>query len=265
MAARALPILMYHHVSPSPGLVTVSPQTFRAQMQCLAAQGYRSVGGAEVAAFLQGEPLPDKCVAISFDDGYLDNWLHAHPVLAECGLKAMLFLITGWLGDGPARSGGATPDHNACAELIKAGRADEAMLRWSEVQAMQAAGTFEFHSHTHSHTRWDRTVSDPIERAQRLAEDLGQSRTALQARLGVDSRHLCWPQGHFDADYQRVAQAAGFDYLYTVEKGTCTPATAAAAIPRVVVKDRAGGWFSRRLWLYRQPALTAAYLRLRGD
>ena len=31
--ATALPILMYHHVSPNPGLVTVSPAAFRAQIR----------------------------------------------------------------------------------------------------------------------------------------------------------------------------------------------------------------------------------------
>ncbi|HBL66727.1 MAG TPA: hypothetical protein DDZ58_13555, partial [Achromobacter sp.] len=64
-------------------------------------------------------------------------------------------------GDGPVRAhagqGGvlpATPDHDTCKQWVAAGRTDDAMLRWSEVEAMQAAGTFEFHSHTHTHTRW---------------------------------------------------------------------------------------------------------------
>ncbi|MFZ2629050.1 MAG: polysaccharide deacetylase family protein [Rugosibacter sp.] len=276
--AHAAPVLMYHHVSPAPGLVTVSPATFRAQMAWLAAHGYRSAGTQELAAFLAGAPLPDKSVVITFDDGYLDNYLYAHPVLQEFGFRAVLFLITGWLGEGaprlPVKVGdgdtatAAAPaiySHRACMEKVAAGQADEVMLRWSEVAAMQAAGTFEFHSHTHSHSRWDRLVNDPHERRLRLADDLAASRAALRAHLGGVSGHLCWPQGYFDADYQAVAQAAGFSHLYTTEKGTCTGATLTNRIPRVVVKDRADGWFGRRLWLYRHPALTRAYLGLRGD
>lgn len=264
-SADALPVLMYHHVSPQRGLVTVAPQTFRAHMAWLARRGYRTVGCDELAGFLAGAPLPDKSVLVTFDDGYLDNYVHAHPVLTEFGLKAVLFLITGWLGDGPARTDAETPAHGECMTRVKAGRADDVMLRWSEVERMRAAGSFEFHSHTHTHTRWDREIAAPAERAERLGADLAQSRASLQQRLGATSRHLCWPQGYYDADYCRVARAAGFDHLYTVEKGTCTRTTAAGRIPRVVIKDRRDSWFGRRLWLYRHPALAAAYLRLRGD
>jgi peptidoglycan/xylan/chitin deacetylase (PgdA/CDA1 family) len=275
--ARALPLLMYHHVSPSPGLVTLSPQNFRAQMSWLARNAWRTIGADELAAFLSGQPLGEKSLMLTFDDGWLDNWLYAHPILQEFGLNAVLFLITGWLAEGPPRalrkvgtgetaanSITAMPAHRVCMEKVKTGGADDVMLRWSEVQAMRAAGTFEFHSHTHTHTRWDKLVGDPSERAARLAEDLAASRRALQKHLGEVSGHLCWPQGYYDADWQGRAHAAGFTYLYTVMPGTCTPDTAADAIPRIVVKDRNAGWFGRRLWLYRQPALTRAYLAVQG-
>lgn len=279
--AQGIPVLMYHHVSPSPGLVTVSPETFHTQMAWLARHNYRSIGTNDLAAFLAGKPLPEKSVMITFDDGYLDNYLYAHPVLQAFGLKAVLFVITGWLGQGALRDAGhnhsqklgagdtaynprLTPSHRICMEKIAAGQADEVMLRWSEVIEMHKAGSFEFHSHTHTHQRWDRLISDPQERRIKLAEDLAASRTALAMHLGSASSHLCWPQGYFDADYEAVAHRAGFTHLYTVNKETCTAKTSISAIPRVVVKDRADGWFGRRLWLYRHPRLTRAYLALRG-
>jgi peptidoglycan/xylan/chitin deacetylase (PgdA/CDA1 family) len=272
VSARAVPVLMYHHVGPNPGLVTVSPQTFRAQMAWLADHGYRSVGCEDLAAFLAGAPLPDKSVLITFDDGYLDNYVHAHPVLREFGLRAAIFLVTGWIGDGPARAHAgsrdpvpACPDHRRCMEAVAAGEADRVMLRWSEVEAMRAAGSFEFHSHTHTHTRWDRQIAEPAARREALAADLESSRRTLAARLGAASGHLCWPQGYYDGDYQRVAREAGFRYLYTVEKGINRPRSPAGAIRRVVVKDKPGGWFASRLWLYRHPLVGGLYARLRGD
>ncbi|MCC3263029.1 polysaccharide deacetylase family protein, partial [Paenibacillus polymyxa] len=88
------------------------------------------------------------------------------------------------IGAGPVRPhagpGGPlppTPDHQACKELVASGRADEAMLRWSEIEAMQAAGTFEFHSHTHTHTRWDKVCSaDANAKREHIAQDLQDSR-----------------------------------------------------------------------------------------
>lgn len=258
--ASAVPILMYHHVSPSPGLVTVSPETFHAQMAWLADRGYRSIGLAELAAFLQGQPLPKKSVVISFDDGYLDNYIHAHPVLKAFGFKAVLFLITGWLGDGASRPQGETPDHRQCMALAKAGRAKEMMLNWCEVAEMARAGTFEFHSHTHTHTRWDKTVDDPVQRRALLRQDLEASRTCLQARLGEVSDHLCWPQGYYDDDYVAVARQTGFRYLYTVEKGTVLHNSEPLRLPRIVVKDRAGNWLGSRLGIYSRPYLAAFYV-----
>ncbi len=270
MSTAAVPILMYHHVSPSPGLVTVSPENFRAQMRWLAEGGWRGVGLAELARFLAGEPLPDKSVVISFDDGWLDNRVHAHPVLAEFGLKAVLFLITGLLGEGPPRPCAGegrtlppTPDHGAGKAAVAAGRADEVMLRWSEAEAMAAAGSFEFHSHTHDHRRWDRAEPDRARRREGLAADLARSREALAARLGAATPHLCWPQGHYDDDHIDVARQAGFTHLYTTEPGTVDRRADPLRLPRIVTKD-APGWLGSRLWIYRRPALAAAYQALAG-
>ncbi|PKO84464.1 MAG: hypothetical protein CVU17_02365 [Betaproteobacteria bacterium HGW-Betaproteobacteria-11] len=274
--ARAIPVLMYHHVSPTPGLVTISPENFRAQMAYLAQNGWRTIGSRELEDFFAGKPLPEKSLMLTFDDGWLDNWLHAHPILREFGLKAVLFLITGWIGDGPPRALAVTDDgtapscptrfpaHRVCMEKVRGGQADEVMLRWSEVEAMRAAGSFEFHSHTHTHTRWDKIEADAAPRREKLAADLAVSCQALQAHLGETSAHLCWPQGYHDDDYKQAATEGGFRYLYTTRPDTCTPSTAAGNIPRIVVKDRGAGWLARRLWLYRQPGLTRLYLGCQG-
>ncbi|MGE5467638.1 MAG: polysaccharide deacetylase family protein, partial [Ignavibacteria bacterium] len=257
-------VLMYHHVSPSPGLVTVSPQAFRDQMAWLARHGYRTIGCDDLAAFFAGEELPPKSVLITFDDGYLDNWLHAHPVLAEFGLRAALFVVTGWIEEGPVREGGACPDHNACKRAIEDGRADDVMLRWSEVEAMRAAGTFEFHSHTHTHTRWDQRLPAGEERLAAMARELSASRETLERRLGAASRHLCWPQGYYEPDYLPLAQRCGFDLLYTTEKRINTRGASPLRIGRVVTKERPGAWLGRRLAIYSRPFWGELYLRLRG-
>lgn len=263
--AAALPVLMYHHVSPTPGLVTLSPEVFRKQMEQLARGGWHSVGCAELEAFLAGRPLPAKSVMITFDDGYLDNFVHAHPVLASLGLHAVMFVVTGWLGDGPVRPGHQScPGHEECKLRIASGDADGVIVRWSEVEAMQAAGTFEFHSHTHSHTRWDRQIEDPVARRDALSEDLHQSRQILKSRLGFDDRHLCWPQGYFQDDYLPVAKEQGFDHLYTTRAGTNLPGGDRLDIRRIVAKDKPAPWVTRRLSIYSSPMLSRLYAGLKG-
>lgn len=264
--AVALPILMYHHVSPNPGLVTVSPAAFRSQMAALAAAGWRTAGLAEAERFLRGECVPAKTCIVTFDDGYVDNMAHAAPVLAELGQRAVIFTVTGWMGDGPPRGGlPETPDHRECKRRIAAGDADSVILRWSEAERLQAAGVFEFHSHTHTHTRWDKVVTDLAARAAALADDLGRSKHALAERLGVASRHLCWPQGYFDDLYVATAAEVGFDHLYTTEVRINRPATPASRIGRFVTKDRPGAWLLRRTRLYASPLLGGLYCRLQSS
>lgn len=267
---QSLPVLMYHHVSPQPGLVTCTPENFRAQMQWLAKNGWKTLSTAEFSAALATGAWPKKSVLLTFDDGYLDNWVYAHPVLAEFGLRATIFLITGWLGDGPPRpfagqdNAPPVPNHKQAMAAAGEGRLDAAFLRWSEVEAMRQAGTADFHSHTHSHQRWDRSIADPAARAAALAADLAASRAMLAMRLGENSPHLCWPQGYFDAAYQRIAQEAGFSHLYTTEHGVVRPDVDLARIPRLVAKDKPAPWFARRLGIYGHPLLSAVYLGLKS-
>ncbi|WP_412478608.1 polysaccharide deacetylase family protein [Azonexus sp. IMCC34839] len=260
---------MYHHVSPRPGLVTCSPANFRAQMGWLASNGWKALSTAEFSDALANQVIPKKSVLITFDDGYLDNWVYAFPVLREFGLRATIFLITGWLGEGDIRpcaghAGAPTvPSHKEAMGEAKEGRFDAAFLRWSEVEAMRASGVIDFHSHTHTHTRWDREISDPIARDTALANDLITSKKILMAKLGEASEHLCWPQGYFDERYQRVALASGFTHLYTTEHNVVRSGVELPRLPRIVAKDKGAAWFARRMAIYGNPILSTFYLALK--
>jgi len=262
---RAVPVLMYHHVSPNPGLVTVSPETFRSHMKSLATKGYHSLAADDLLAFLHGQEVPARSVLITFDDGYLDNFVYAYPVLKDLGLKATIFAVTGWIGDGPLRTGEPPcPDHKTCMARIREGQTDEVMLRWSEIEAMETSGLVEIHSHTHSHSRWDKSLADPAARRAALARDLTQSRNTLKERLGREEKHLCWPQGYFDEDYVTVARELGFEALYTTRRHVNIRRTSPLDIGRIVTKERGGNWLVQRLAIYSSPVLGRLYTALRG-
>jgi peptidoglycan/xylan/chitin deacetylase (PgdA/CDA1 family) len=275
--ARAVPVLMYHHVSTSPGMITVTPEHFAEQMAYVASAGYKTVGAAELAAFLRGEDLPEKSLVITFDDGYLDNWVHAHPILKQYGLKALCFLVSSWPGVGEVRANTSTAAKDALPTLlnhhdgeiaIQSGRVDDVILRWSEIEAMRAAGTFEFHSHTHSHVRWDQVTQSGEEKRERLQQDLRDARATLSTRLGSVSDHLCWPQGYYDDDYREVARKAGFSHFYTCDAGTNArsgvPRQAGErSINRLEVRDRPASWLASRLWVHTRPAISRAYLKIK--
>src|SRR5690554_4842320 len=98
---HTVPVLMYHHVSPSPDMITITPERFEEHIAWLARAGFHTLDAAGFADFLAGEPVPPKSVLLTFDDGYLDNWVYGHPVLARYDMRAVMFVITGHVGDGP--------------------------------------------------------------------------------------------------------------------------------------------------------------------
>lgn len=254
-------------------MITVSPSNFAAQMAYLAQAGYRTAVAEQLSAYLAGEPLPAKSVVLTFDDGYLDNWVHAHPVLQQHGFTALCFLVTSWPGDGAPRlnahSGEDLPEllgHREGDLAIENGEADRTILRWSEIDAMRRAGTFEFHSHTHSHVRWDKVARNREEKCAGLKRDLINARATLETRLGEVSDHLCWPQGFYDDDYRRIARETGFRHFYTCEMGPNVSGQDGASersIYRLEVRDRPPSWLASRLWVHSRPALSRAYLALK--
>ena len=98
-----VPILMYHHVAPMEEArkeghapLTVDSGIFASQMQYLADRGYRVITLQTLSDFFDAkENLPPKAVVLTFDDGYVDFYTHALPILESHQYKSDLFVPTG--------------------------------------------------------------------------------------------------------------------------------------------------------------------------
>ncbi|WP_297921917.1 polysaccharide deacetylase family protein [Metallibacterium sp.] len=104
-----LRILAYHRVLdvPDPSrfdfdleLVSASPDCFREQMRLLRRHFHPVALGEVAAAFREGRALPPNAVAVTFDDGYDDNYRLAYPILREVGVPATFFVSTGHVDSG---------------------------------------------------------------------------------------------------------------------------------------------------------------------
>jgi peptidoglycan/xylan/chitin deacetylase (PgdA/CDA1 family) len=96
-------VLIYHRVNleTNPFAIERTPTgAFRAQMRHLA-RSFHVMPLAEIVERMRtGEPLPPRTIAITFDDGYEDNYTEAFPILRELRLPATIFLTTGCIGTG---------------------------------------------------------------------------------------------------------------------------------------------------------------------
>ncbi|MPN40040.1 hypothetical protein SDC9_187575 [bioreactor metagenome] len=93
-----VPCLMYHSV----GIVnpkwhwnylTCPYQVFENQLSILKKLSYRTVSLTELYNYMMhGKKLPKKSIVITFDDGYLDNWVFAYPLLKKYEFCATVFV-----------------------------------------------------------------------------------------------------------------------------------------------------------------------------
>lgn len=103
-----VPILAYHRVCEledersfpfDPELVSATPAMFRWQMEYVA-RHFDPISFADLGAALDGGvPLPARPILVTFDDGYLDNYTEAFPILLDTGVPATIFVATGYLGN----------------------------------------------------------------------------------------------------------------------------------------------------------------------
>ncbi|HFD31797.1 MAG TPA: hypothetical protein ENJ28_03655 [Gammaproteobacteria bacterium] len=99
-------ILMYHRVLPKedqryqqeqPGML-VTPNTFKMHLKVLK-KYFQPIHLSEwIHAAIHSRPLPKKAVAITFDDGWIDNYQYAYPLLKEESFPASIFLVSGMVG-----------------------------------------------------------------------------------------------------------------------------------------------------------------------
>lgn len=261
MKKLPIPVLMYHHVNPLKGdMVTVTPEIFDGQMCYLSKSGCRTLTIDELASYIAGNTiLKQKAAVITFDDGWLDNFLFAWPILEKYGINAAVFIVTDWVEGASAEASAipeSVPTHSESKQLIAGGQYRRVVLNWDLIRKMAGSGLVKFYSHTRSHPDCDQlSPSD-------LVNELAVSKTVIEERLKQPCPYLCWPKGKYNVPAVKIAGDAGYRALFTTNPGVATSATDPLAISRIVVKDGIG-WFKKRLMIYTNQLLSELYLKIK--
>jgi biofilm PGA synthesis lipoprotein PgaB len=93
----AVPVLTFHGIDPRvDSRYTITPASFAAQMAMLKQAGFHPISAEQYAKFPGGsaKDLPSRPILITFDDGQLDSWRYADPILKHFGFRATMFVIT---------------------------------------------------------------------------------------------------------------------------------------------------------------------------
>ena len=189
-------VLAYHSLTPHPGdPLGVAPDMFRRQILWLRDTGWQSLGLMDwVEMVEQGEAPTHRSCVVTFDDAYADNLEIAAPILRELGFSATVFAVTDSLADGRLREHG---------QPLPAASSSRRSFTWKDAEEWCRLG-FEIGSHTTTH----RPLTG-IDLRQR-DDELRESRSLLQSRLGLDDLVICYPYGAVDGEVAEAARAVGY-------------------------------------------------------
>ncbi|WP_280821067.1 polysaccharide deacetylase family protein [Pseudaminobacter soli (ex Li et al. 2025)] len=218
---RLIPILLYHQIDIPPvrsapfRSFTVHPDAFRRQMNWLKRLGYRGLSLREAMPYIRGEKT-GKVAAITFDDGFLNVYEKALPVLQEHGFTATNFFVANQVG---GRNAWDIPFGVAPAPCMSATHLRE----W-------AALGHEVGSHTLDHVHLPQV---PFEEA---IKQIAQSREKLQDIIGEAVTSFCYPYGDENADMRKLARDAGYDYATTTTRRRAGKGDDPFGLPRLTIR-----------------------------
>lgn len=189
LPASAAVVLLYHHVSDkTPKSTSISPAAFEAQMDYLEKNNFAVVPLLELTEKLRkGEPLPDKTVAISFDDSYVSVYESAFPRLKKRGWPFTFFVNTDAVGTG------------------------KVFVTWNQLREMAKAGaTIANHSSSHTHLPRREKNESAAQWRERITQEITGAQQKIKTEIGAAPMILAYPFGEYDVEVQRIAKKLGY-------------------------------------------------------
>jgi peptidoglycan/xylan/chitin deacetylase (PgdA/CDA1 family) len=188
---------MYHEITDTPHEIhAVKVDQFAAQVEWLARSGYSVLDLQDWITSSKTRILSRKrkSIAITFDDGYLDNYTNASPILEHYGFCATVFLVTGYIGK---------------TSLWRSGKdARIPLVDWPHIYEMQKRGIC-FGSHSIHHVDLGNEEQPSIEK------ELCISRKYLSAKLGQTVNLFSYPFSGLDRGVKQQVKAAGYSAALT--------------------------------------------------
>lgn len=187
-------VLVWHDVLPRRQVWFDTPLAiFKAQMEAIHRGHFQVVSLDALKEHLtRGAPLPPRPLVITFDDNNRGIYRYAFPLLKQYGYPATLFVHSDYVG--------VTTSKEHCD--------------WTELAEMQRSGLIGIQSLTASHPPDIRRLPDAL-----MLKELGDSRAAIQKRLGKPVYAFVYPEDNYDERAARLVRKAGYQLAFTEDWG----------------------------------------------
>ncbi|HZY17561.1 MAG TPA: polysaccharide deacetylase family protein [Ramlibacter sp.] len=194
-------ILSYHQTTKVPPRGTpvrtlvLPPWRFRLQLWLLKTMGWQGLSMRDLEPYLRGEKT-GKVFGITLDDGYVNNFQEALPIIRSMGFTATAFIVS-------AQTGGSNVwDHAQ-------GVPPAPLMDVGQMKAWIDAG-MEIGAHTRNHVDL-RTCDD-----DRARDEIAGSKADLEQWLGVEVRSFSYPYGEHTAAHVEMVRQAGYTTATTI-------------------------------------------------
>lgn len=187
--SQAAVVLLYHHVSDTtPKSTSISPAQFDAQMDYLERNNFTIVPLLELTEKLRkGDNLPDKTVAITFDDSYVSVYQSAFPRLKKRGWPFTFFVNTDSVGAG------------------------KLFVSWDQLREMSKHGvTIANHTTRHNHLPRREKSESLGQWRLRIAAEINSAQEKIAQEIGSAPKILAYPYGEYDVEVQQIAKKLGY-------------------------------------------------------
>lgn len=140
---QKFPIIYFHSVSNEKhshwykSYLTISASLFERLLKYFVRRGFRFLTLDEYCSN-QEQLSTGRNICLTFDDGYLDNYLCVFPLLKKYGAKATIFI---------------SPDYVDTSEIPSQESRRDGFLSWNDMREMEASGLVDIQSHTMTHSK----------------------------------------------------------------------------------------------------------------
>lgn len=204
-------VLQYHHVSETtPPSTSISPALFKQHMEYLATNDFVVVPLPELVKQLKtGKPLPDRAVAITFDDAYISVYRTAFPLLKKKAWPFTVFVNTDPLDQ------------------------DKKLFSsWAQLTEMANSGaTIANHTRAHDHIVRLREHESRDDWRQRITADVMGAEERIQKQTGQAHRILAYPYGEYDHHVKALLKDLDF-IAFGQQSGPLSHAHDLQSLPR---------------------------------
>ena len=195
LVLRAAVIVTFHHVCDGDDRSGLSITRDMFERHCrFFKRHFDIVPLREIVARLESGRPVERCLAITFDDGYRDNFVNARPVLESLGLTATFFVVSRWIGT------------DAWPWWDRAHGVRHSWMSWDQVRALNERG-FDIGAHTRTHVDLGRVYGSEAR------EEIVGGRLEIERQIRRPVDLFAYPYGRVEnisESNRAIVQAAGF-------------------------------------------------------